>query len=260
MIPIVELVSPSGSALHALLELSIRATIVLVAAWAATACLRRAPAALRHALWCAALGAVLALPALSFALPAWHLSLPSSLAPAAPALPQRAGPPVPGPEAAVYIPAEPAPDEQGGAPPSVRWPALAAGIWCAGALAVAAWLLAGWVSMGLIASRAAPVDDREWLECAERLARRLSLASGVRLRTSPRVAVPVTYGAVAPVVLLPVDSASWSRERRAAVLLHELAHVKRRDCLTQLLAQIACSLYWFNPLVWVAARQLRIER
>jgi ankyrin repeat protein len=60
--------------------------------------------------------------------------------------------------------------------------------------------------------------------------------------------------------VLPRDATSWPERRRHVVLLHELAHIKRRDCLTQLLAQIVCAAYWFNPLAWIAARRLRTER
>src|ERR1017187_2927636 len=52
----------------------------------------------------------------------------------------------------------------------------------------------------------------------------------------------------------------WPVERLRAALLHELMHVRRRDLLAQTMAQAACCLYWFHPLVWVAARQLRRER
>ena len=61
-------------------------------------------------------------------------------------------------------------------------------------------------------------------------------------------------------VLLPAAAAYWPEERRRVVLLHELAHVKRRDYLTQVMAQLVCALYWFNPLVWLAARQMCVER
>jgi hypothetical protein len=61
-------------------------------------------------------------------------------------------------------------------------------------------------------------------------------------------------------VLVPVDADGWPEERRRAVLLHELAHVARHDCLTQTLAAIACALYWPLPGIWWAAARLRVER
>ena len=67
-------------------------------------------------------------------------------------------------------------------------------------------------------------------------------------------------GWLRPVVLIPTETTDWSRERRVVVLRHELSHVKRGDCLTDLLGQAACAYYWFNPVTWIAARRLRIER
>ena len=60
-------------------------------------------------------------------------------------------------------------------------------------------------------------------------------------------------------MLLPESANEWTMERRRSVLLHEMAHVKRRDCLVQFLGQLTCAAHWCNPAVWFAARELRRE-
>jgi hypothetical protein len=69
----------------------------------------------------------------------------------------------------------------------------------------------------------------------------------------------MTWGVTKPVIVLPTDSRNWTQAALRATLLHELAHVKRLDYLTQLLAEMACAINWFNPLVWMAARSLRSD-
>ena len=81
----------------------------------------------------------------------------------------------------------------------------------------------------------------------------------VSVRLSNAVTVPMVWGLFRPVILLPADAEDWQPERRRAVLLHELAHIQRQDWLIQIIAQITCAVYWFNPFVWLAARQLRVE-
>ncbi|HEY3636692.1 MAG TPA: M56 family metallopeptidase [Rhizomicrobium sp.] len=79
------------------------------------------------------------------------------------------------------------------------------------------------------------------------------------LRISESENGPITWGVFRPVVLLPRTAVTWPRERLHAVLLHELAHIRRRDGLTQVLSLFVCMLYWPNPFVWLGARALRRE-
>lgn len=107
-------------------------------------------------------------------------------------------------------------------------------------------------------SRQASVDGRI-AAAAENAARRIGLRAVPGLRISREVPLPVVFGIWRPVVILPPDADSWLGARLDAVLLHEMAHIRRRDILARLVADVACALHWFNPLVWVAAARLRAE-
>jgi beta-lactamase regulating signal transducer with metallopeptidase domain len=61
-------------------------------------------------------------------------------------------------------------------------------------------------------------------------------------------------------ILLPVATRDWDAPRLSAVLLHEGAHVQRRDCLAKYVAQGVRSLLWWNPLAWMLAGRLDQEQ
>jgi hypothetical protein len=89
---------------------------------------------------------------------------------------------------------------------------------------------------------------------------RLNFRRAVALLKTDRRRMPMTWGIFRPKLLLPDESEQWTEDRRHVVVLHELAHAKRWDYLTNLVTQFVCALYWFNPLVWFAARQMIAER
>jgi TonB family protein len=72
--------------------------------------------------------------------------------------------------------------------------------------------------------------------------------------------MPMTFGILRSAVFMPSDAGAWSHDRRRIVLLHELAHVRRGDVVTHLLARAALAVYWWNPLAWKAWREFLKER
>lgn len=243
-----------------------KATLLLVAAGLVTMVWRRA-AAPRHLVWTLALAGTLVLPAVRVLGPAWRVPLLPARPTAVPAFPAAldrvAEPSASSPATAVgsaaVIGAAPSTAIPGGParPASLPW---AVAIWAGGAiLVIAAYLVGAWRVTG-IAGRSRDVDSADWVELQASIAAELQLRVPVRLLAASGPAMPMTWGLLHPVILLPADADQWPAARRRDVLLHEMAHVERRDCLTQLLAVCACALYWFHPLVWIAAARLRVER
>src|SRR5262249_45612612 len=70
------------------------------------------------------------------------------------------------------------------------------------------------------------------------------------LLESPRVTSPVTLGFLRPQVVLPNDWREWPAQKLRLAIVHERAHVMRRDPLAALLAQLNCCVFWFHPVAW----------
>ena len=143
-------------------------------------------------------------------------------------------------------------------PMSIAFMLLA--LWMAGVAVALGRFLAGHLRLWWIQRHMDPITDPTWIELSTRVARQLCLPTVVRLLRCRRPTMPVCWGVRRPALLLPADADTWTVERRKIVLLHELAHAKRRDCLTQAIGQLAVAVHWFNPLVWLAVRRLRAER
>ena len=104
------------------------------------------------------------------------------------------------------------------------------------------------------------VQDAATLKLVAEVCRRLHWDGVVDLRQSSRTAIPLCVGWKRPCILLPPEWRSWGDMTLRAVLAHEVSHIVRRDVAWQMVARVACYLYWFHPLVWLAARKMRVER
>jgi TonB family protein len=221
-----------------LLDVTWKSTALLAAACLVALCLRRKSAALRHHVWCLALAAILILPLLSIALPPLHLPtfttiLPESLlfrADAHGMTSRTTAAPALGP---VRVASEQLLTNGG---------TLLVALWVIGAALSLSQMLVGWIAVERLREKARPVNLPEMDE-------------NVEIRETRPGSMPLAYGFFRPIILVPADVHEWSAERRRVVLLHELAHVRRRDGATRLLARFALALYWWHPLVWTAWRE-----
>lgn len=259
----------------------VKSTILLLVAALGTLLLRRSSAALRHLVWTLACAGVLVLPVASMLLPSWRVAgWPSLEAPVAFNVEQIAGEPLDAPTSMVGGPvmAPPVPTavtiESGPTPAApaavagdaVRfqlatdWKMLLLPIWLSGVAVVLLLVLVGMARIAWLDRMTKPVEDESWLLLVEDLSLELGLTRYVRLLRANVPAMPMTWGIRRPAILLPAEADQWSEQQRREVLLHELAHVKRHDFFIQLIARIACAVYWFHPLVWLAATRLREER
>jgi TonB family protein len=249
----------TASAWPILASAALKSTLVLGAAWLMARLLRGRSAAARHMVWTAAAAALVALPMLSVALPALHIPWANAVLPAdagilfhatAGTVAETRGAAAAGRAAAGRAAATLAPEWRMDGKEALLL------LWMAGIAAGFMQMLAACAMLWRM-RRAARVSPDQ--QAADQLACHLGIEHPVRVLEMP-AGMPMTFGVLRPTVLLPQEARGWSHERRRVVLLHELAHVRRGDAATHLLARAALALHWWNPLAWTAWREFLKER
>lgn len=272
----------------------IKSALILGAAGIIAHLLRSSAAALRHLVWLTAMVGVLLLPALSLVVPAIQVPMSepnlhaftstpsqgSDLGPAATPLPSITSPERASPDASSSpasidmrpaLAATKAAASDDANPPAgirtilanltnVHWATWLFVIWIFGTLFLLARLVFAHVAAWLLVRGARRVDDDDWHLRLERHARTFTIDRRVKLRECEWLDVPVTVGTIFPVVVLPRESEDWDDPTRDAVLLHELAHIRRLDCLAQTVVEFVRAVLWVNPLTWYAESAMRTER
>jgi beta-lactamase regulating signal transducer with metallopeptidase domain len=250
------------------LTLLLKASVILLVAAASQLALRRrASAAMRHGLWTLAIAALLALPLLSASLPALAVAVPAwSTEPAPTTALVEPVPSVANQHVTIDVRDGRRPSQTNVVTSPIErsvwpgWSAVAFGLYVAGLLGLLSRLVVDQVAAQRLAAAAHEIHDSEWKRLLDECRALMGLQTPVRLLRTRAHVTPMAIGIGAPAIVIPETADAWTMERRRAVLLHELAHIERRDCLTQTLASLATALYWIHPGAWWAARRLQVER
>ena len=274
-----------------------KSTLLLIGAFVASSLLRRAPAAYRNLLWRMTFGALVFTTCVSLLSPVLHrlglsalpadipiraltrqhqaaLNWPTPGLPAVGAAPSdftrrsfRINTPEAFPLGLLYAPhvtlssagsGFTTANALGARQERMAW--MLGGLWLAGfALALLRFVRRGQATR-VLEQHSLPLDTPAVQDALAHIGRRLDVKCLPLLRTQSQASgpfSPLTWGYKRAFVLLPYNASAWTPDRLEAVMLHELAHIRRSDWRAQRLCELVCAAYWFHPLAWLAARQMR---
>lgn len=254
---------------NALILLLAKATLILGLAFAAIRLERTSPASRRHELWSATFVALLALPVLALTLPGIHVPIPSwrpdrtataDVKDLIAELPEIPTVPVSNTADAMKTSVNAVMTAVRNQKLPVALPAISTAqilfaIWLTGVVAALFALFRSVNRVRRLASSGTRLTHPAWRAAADAIGHRLGLPTTPDLVVSESVSTPMAGHIGRPVVFLPPDAHEWNAERRDVVLTHEMTHLARRDPLRILAGRVAGALYWFHPLMWIAARR-----
>ncbi|MEE8376838.1 MAG: M56 family metallopeptidase, partial [Candidatus Aminicenantaceae bacterium] len=133
-------------------------------------------------------------------------------------------------------------------------------IWSAGLVVLLSRIFIGLYGAHRLTRQGKEISDSSWRQLLNHFLEAISIKRNISLFSHKNVNIPLTWGVIKPVVILPTESRNWTQDQRSSALFHELSHIKRSDFLIKILARCSVALYWFNPLSWFAFRMMKKEQ
>lgn len=215
-----------------LIAIALKTSLLMCAGGIASAALLRGSAAARHLVWVSALALTLLLPFAAAIVPSYAVME------------------VPGAASVIAAPAtQPVTAASGWS--DLLWSGVVAA-WGIGALLFLLRDALSRAGLARFSRRVRAVSSPHWALSLQAVERR----GAMRVLETDHVAGPCTWGFFKPTLVLPISAEHWSEAERRYALIHELAHIERRDYVSAQLVRLACAVHWYNPLVWHAARQV----
>ena len=164
--------------------------------------------------------------------------------------------------AALAVAEEPATSEAGTVTPEVKlhWKFYVMLVWSLGIWILTGWFILYWRQLTRQVRKQSTTDTLpDWFfDSLRETAALLGLRRIPKVAVSSKIATPAVFGLFRPTLLMPsANLDTLSRRDGRQVLLHELAHIKRRDPLVHTFNLLLQIVYWFNPLLWLVRKQLQ---
>ncbi len=252
-------------------------TAIGLAAMGLSLLLRRFSAATRHYYWLMIITCLLLWPALSAVSPKYRVEVPSQAAAfgsglsplALPVISNASGengsPPATTPTATLAQPSshQDATDliaiDRNSTETPFRLRSTLFFTWTTGSVFFGLWITIGWLRIRhLLSQSVSLVEGKTKTQCSL-ISQQMKGSRPFKILVSKRTLMPMVVGTKNATLVLPAGFEDWNSTKQAAVLAHEIGHIQRYDCSTQLLGQFLCLLYWFHPISWIISRKLQAE-
>lgn len=238
-----------------LIDILAKGTAVLLFSFGGITCMHRCSAAQRSLAWLAGFGALLMLPLAGFVQPIWPVPVTTVKA----LRPLENVAPLPA------VPTSSLSDTSSAFTPAMAvsqtwntWQWLGA-IYITGAISILAFRLLGSSQLRRL-KHETTTPDASIQSLVRELRKKYRIQRRIEVYLSDRITVPMTWGTLKPVLLLPSDCTEWSDADLHAALEHELAHIRHLDAARRWLTTLVSALWWPHPLVWIARKVWQLEQ